>query len=78
MSDCSNYTALTGASGTVSIVTMPGDCNGDGVVQVNEVQSAINMYLHLKTPASCVDLDNNGLVMVNEVQKVINAYLKLF
>ncbi|MEI6209639.1 MAG: hypothetical protein WCP20_22885 [Desulfuromonadales bacterium] len=53
-----------------------GDCNGDGSVTIDEVQSAINMYLGLKTPATCVDINGDG-VTIDEVQKVINGYLGL-
>jgi hypothetical protein len=53
-----------------------GDCNCDGKVTIDEVQSAINMYLGLKTPAVCVDLNGDG-VSIDEVQKVINGYLGL-
>ena len=54
----------------------PGDCDNSGTITIDEVQGAINMYLGLKTPAACVDLNNNG-VSIDEVQKVINGYLGL-
>jgi hypothetical protein len=56
--------------------TRPGDCDGGGTVSIDEVQSAINMYLGLKSPAVCVDINSNG-VSIDEVQKVINGYLGL-
>ena len=72
-----NEVSLTGTNGTVTVISEPGDCNGDGTVTVAEVQSAINMYLKTKPVAACVDLDGSGTVSVSEVQKAINAYLKL-
>ena len=52
-----------------------GDCDGDGSVSIAEVQSAINMFLGLKTIATCVDIENSGGVSISEVQKTINAFL---
>jgi hypothetical protein len=54
-----------------------GDCDGNGTVTISEVQSAINMFLGLKTPALCVDEDASGAVSIAEVQKTINAFLGL-
>jgi photosystem II stability/assembly factor-like uncharacterized protein len=55
----------------------PGDCNGDNIVSIAEVQSAINMFLGLKPVQACVDQDSNGVVTISEVQKVINSFLGL-
>jgi uncharacterized protein YjdB len=57
---------------------IPGDCNNDGIVTIDEVQSAINMFLGIKQVASCVDVDGNGSVGISEVQKVINSFLGLY
>jgi hypothetical protein len=54
-----------------------GDCNDDDVVTIAEVQSAINMFLGLKTAEACVDQDGSGAVSIAEVQKVINSFLGL-
>lgn len=56
---------------------LPGDCDGDGVVSIGEVQRAINMFLGVQPPACGVDLDGNGTVSIGEVQKVINSFLGL-
>jgi formylglycine-generating enzyme required for sulfatase activity len=64
----------SGQSGTI---TKPGDCDNSGTVTISEVQSAINMFLGLKQPASCVDEDLSGTVSISEVQKTINAFLGL-
>jgi len=55
----------------------PGDCDASGTVSIDEVQSAINMYLGLKAVSACVDFDNSNSVSIDEVQKVINGYLGL-
>jgi peptidyl-prolyl cis-trans isomerase A (cyclophilin A) len=54
-----------------------GDCDNNGTVSIAEVQSAISMFLGLKTPEACVDLDNNNSVSIAEVQKTINSFLGL-
>ena len=82
------YAWAKDAAGNVSqsklasvVLTLPvqkvGDCDNDGIVTIAEVQSAINMFLGMKTVASCVDLDNSATVSIAEVQKVINAFLGL-
>jgi len=53
-----------------------GDCDGNGLITIDEVQSAVNMYLGVKTSSTCVDTNNDG-VSIDEVQKVINGYLGL-
>ena len=82
-----NVSGLTATSGTISDASMtltttttttkPGDCDGIGGVTIAEVQSAINMFLGLKTPLVCVDVDGNNSVSIAEVQKVINSFLGL-
>ena len=67
------YRSLVAAKGSL---LKPGDCDGNGQITIDEVQGAINMYLGLKTPAVCVDVNSNG-VTIDEVQKVINGYLGL-
>jgi hypothetical protein len=54
-----------------------GDCNVDNMVTIAEVQSAINMFLGLKTVENCVDEDHDGKVSIAEVQKTINSFLGL-
>ena len=53
---------------------VPGDTNNNGMVEVNEVQGAINMYLGLKAVQSAADLDGNGAVSSSELQKIINSF----
>ena len=70
--------AVEGASGTITILgNMAGDCNGDGIVTISEVQSAINMYLGINAVEECVDVNDNGKVSIGELQKVINNHLNI-
>ena len=54
-----------------------GDCDNTGNVSISEVQSAINMFLGMKTPAVCIDYDAAGDVSISKVQKAINSFLGL-
>jgi uncharacterized protein YfaP (DUF2135 family) len=60
-----------------ALAALSGDCDGNGVVSISEVQSAINMYLGLTPVLSCVDMDGGKTVTISEVQKTINAFLGL-
>lgn len=59
--------------GVASVVAQPppciGDCDGDGVVTVDEVLLAINIALGIRTVDACsaFDRDGNGLVTVDEI-----------
>jgi len=52
-----------------------GDCNGDGVVLIGELQKAINMFLGTLAPDCGADCDGDGGVTIGELQKVINVFL---
>jgi hypothetical protein len=54
---------------------LPGDCDGDGIISIGEVQLAIDMFLGLQYPACRADCDGDWTVSIGEVQKVINAFL---
>lgn len=57
-----------------------GDIDGSGIVDVEDVNAAINIILKLNTPADypgSADLDNNGIVDVEDVNVLINIILKL-
>ncbi|MDD2855172.1 MAG: carboxypeptidase regulatory-like domain-containing protein, partial [Desulfuromonadaceae bacterium] len=60
-----------------TIITKPGDCDNDNTVTIAEVQSAINMFLGLKTAEACVDTSVDNRVSIAEVQKTINSFLGL-
>lgn len=56
---------------------LPGDCNGDGMVSIGEVQRAVDMFLGIQ-PSSCgVDCSADGQLSVGELQKAIDAFLGL-
>ena len=77
---CTGFNGGTTANCSASITTSiskPGDCDSSGTVTIAEVQSAINMFLGLKTAEACVDQDSNSSVSIAEVQKVINSFLGL-
>lgn len=61
----------------VTITIKPSDCDANGNVDLVDVQSAINMFLGLKTVATCIDSDNSTKVSISEVQKTINLFLGL-
>ena len=57
-----------------------GDVNGDGIVDVEDVNAAINIILKLNPADSYpgnADLDGNGMVDVEDVNMLINKILKL-
>ncbi len=54
-----------------------GDCDGVGGVTIAEVQSAINMFLGITPPLSCVNENGINGVTIDEVQKTINSFLGL-
>ena len=62
---------------STGFAALPGDCTEDGSVSISEVQSAINMFLGLKTVDACVDTSNDSSVSIAEVQKTINSFLGL-
>jgi len=74
--DAAGNTAHASTTIVMTATAKPGDCDGSGSITIAEVQGAINMYLGLKAPAVCVDINNDG-VSIDEVQKVINGYLGL-
>ncbi|MBO7609018.1 MAG: dockerin type I repeat-containing protein [Muribaculaceae bacterium] len=56
-----------------------GDVNGDSIVDVEDVNAAINIILKLKTAADYsgnADIDGNGYVDVSDVNEIINIILK--
>jgi len=61
---------------TPSTVSCPGDCNGDGVVPINEVVAAANVYLETAPVTTCAaaDRDNSARVEINEVVQAAQSY----
>jgi hypothetical protein len=72
-----NLQATFSANGIAAVRVIPGDCNSNGTVTIDEVQSAINMFLGLTTVAACVDTNGDSNVSIAEVQKSINSFLGL-
>jgi uncharacterized repeat protein (TIGR02543 family) len=70
-------TSTTCSASKTTIGAKAGDCDNSGTVTIAEVQSAINMFLGLKTVEACVNQDGVGGVSIAEVQKVINSFLGL-
>ena len=57
------------------VSTLAGDCNGSGLVEIAEVQGAVNMYLGVLAPQGCVNQAKNGQVSIVELQRVLNSFL---
>ena len=60
--------------------TSPGDVTGEGLVDVEDVNAAINIILHKKTPADYTgnaDVTGEGIIDVEDVNAIINIILKL-
>jgi len=69
---------VSGADGSVDVTDYDaGDCNGDEMVSIAEVQSAINMFIEISAIEDCVDINANGRVSIGELQKVVNNHLDI-
>lgn len=66
---------LVAPAGTAQ--TCIGDCNGDGVVGLGEVQTGFNIFLETTPGRDCPGFDANddGQVTLGEVQTSFNQYL---
>ena len=78
-SDSDGYVVLvSGSDGSVDVTDYDaGDCNGDEMVSIAEVQSAINMFIEISPIEECVDINANGRVSIGELQKVVNNHLDI-
>jgi CubicO group peptidase (beta-lactamase class C family) len=56
----------------------PGDCGGDGQVEIDELVSVVAMAMHGSPPMSCpsVDRDRSCDVSIGEVVEAVNGALK--
>ena len=52
-----------------------GDINGDGIVDIADVNAVINMMLGKQPATDAADLDGNGKVDISDVNAVINLML---
>ncbi len=73
--NCAGNWVLRGFGTASGAASLPGDCNGDGMVSIGEVQRAINMFLGIEPPGCNADANGDGMVSIGEVQRVINAFL---
>ena len=55
--------------------SIPGDLNGDGVVDISDVNAVINMMLGKVTPTAAGDVTGDGHVDISDVNAVINIML---
>lgn len=66
--------------GATAMAQLPcvGDCNGDGMVAINELIIGVNIALGNRPVGDCPSFDsnNNGLVAVNELVQAVNAALQ--
>ena len=78
-SDADGYVVLvSGSDGSVDVTDYDaGDCNGDEMVSIAELQSAINMFIEISTIEECVDVNANDRVSIGELQKVVNNHLDI-
>jgi len=63
------------ASAQAERIGLPGDINLDGVINVLDVQKAVNMALGVAEPTPEADVTENNLVEVTDVQVVTNTAL---
>ncbi len=53
-----------------------GDVNGDGVVDIDDLNAVINVMLHKNADAGIearADIDGNGMVDIDDLNVVINV-----
>ena len=55
----------------------PGDCDGDGMVTIDELVTAVNIALGSAGVAACpaADHDQSGAVTIDELVRAVNAAL---
>ena len=70
-----NDLPVTGAGGTVSVIALPGDCNGDNGVTPGEFTNAINVFMGRAPGTSCVGFYGGVTVTPGYFTKVINAFM---
>lgn len=75
-----NFTVYYSGEPGGAPVGVRGDIDGNGLVDVEDVNAAINIVLKLNNSSDypgSADLDNNGIVDVEDVNAIINIILKL-
>jgi hypothetical protein len=75
---------LAGERSTADVVEVPpiatacpGDCNGDGMVAINELILGVNIALNLQPVSACLPFDTNGdgRVLINELVAAVSRAL---
>ena len=71
-------TPVTWGDGAVHIAAcIPGDANGDGVVDVGDVIKVKRIILALDPPTPCADGNGDGVIDVGDVIKIKRIILGL-
>jgi len=76
-----SYSISETAGGPIVVSTCGGDCNGDGDVEIGEMQRCVNTFLGQAlcsaslTSCPIADANNNGSVSIGEVQQCVNRFL---
>ncbi len=73
------YLVATGAGSTISVdfvdAGVTGDINGDGIVDITDVNMAINMVLGKTEKTTAADINGDGTVDITDVNAIINLML---
>ena len=77
-----NSYLVSGIIGTNMIIgdykiIVPGDVTGDGIVDIQDCSSVLNIFLNGSGSADtkAADLNNDGVVDIQDVSIVLNAFL---
>ena len=54
---------------------VPGDANGDGLVDISDVNSVINQMLGKEAMIPACDMNGDGKIDISDVNAVINKML---
>lgn len=70
---------LTGAEEVAAGYSLPGDANGDGVVDVVDVTTVVDFILEKATPTDAqkalVDINNDGSIDVVDLTSIVDIIL---
>jgi hypothetical protein len=73
-----NNLTTAGRNASITITSIPGDCNGDGTVSSGEFTSAINVFMGRAPSTSCSAFYSNLTVTPAYFTRVINAFMGRF
>jgi len=78
---------LNGVAGSVTVLSDPGvsplgvigDCDDNGIVDIAEVQTVVNIFIGIQAVSTCpvADANGDGVVGIVELQNTINNHLGL-